>query len=36
MGRLIKDMIFFLFKEASSADKLMYIFLYNIIAKHAL
>ena len=36
MDRLIKDIIFIPFKEAATADKLIYIFLRDIFAEHAL
>ena len=36
VDRLIKDIIFILFKEALNADKLAYIFLRNIITEHIL
>ena len=36
VDRLIKDVIFILFKEAATANKLIYIFLWDILAEHAL
>ena len=36
VDRLIKDIIFILFKEIATADKLAYIFLQDILTKHAL
>ena len=36
VDRLIKDIIFILFKRAATADKLAYIFLRDILAEHAL
>ena len=36
VDRLIKDIIFILFKEVATADKLAYIFLGDILAEHAL
>ena len=36
VDRLIKDIIFILFKEAATANKLIYIFLWDILAEHAL
>ena len=36
VDRLTKDIIFIPFKEIATADELAYIFLYNILAEHAL
>ena len=36
VDRLIKDIIFILFKEVATADKLIYIFLWDILAEHTL
>ena len=36
IDRLIKDIIFILFKEAVTADELIYIFLRNIITEYIL
>ena len=36
VDRLTKDIIFILFKEAATADKLVYIFLRDILAEHTL
>ena len=36
VDKLIKDIIFILFKEAATADELAYIFLRDILAEHAL
>ena len=36
MDKLTKDIIFILFKEAATADKLVYIFLRDILTEHTL
>ena len=36
IDRLIKDVIFILFKEAATANELIYVFLQDILIKHAL
>ena len=36
VDRLTKDIMFILFKEAATANELTYIFLRDILAKHAL
>ena len=36
MDKLIKDIIFILFKEAATVNKLIYIFLRDILAEHVL
>ena len=36
VDRLIKDVIFILFKEAATVNKLIYIFLQDILAEHIL
>ena len=36
VDRLTKDVMFIPFKEAATADKLAYIFLWDVLAEHAL
>ena len=36
VNKLIKNIIFNLFKEASNADRFIYIFLWNVITEHTL